>query len=146
MVVWSLSINILNRVLLSFVTDDSYEIWFNPHCEKNWWVEWQVSISQKKIKKKCPCFHARGVFCCYIHISLLSCSVFDVDDDSVPPEYRNGFTFSAPNEQVGNLCYNLFSKLIAVYFVNLYFRQISSVIDYSSGFYMMIMPWTFTPW
>ena len=27
-------------------------------------------------------------------------SVFDVDDDTIPPQFRNGFTFFDPNEQV----------------------------------------------
>lgn len=28
------------------------------------------------------------------------CSVFDVDDDTVPSQFRNGFTFLNPDEKV----------------------------------------------
>lgn len=27
-------------------------------------------------------------------------SVFDVDDDTIPPQFQNGFTFVSPNEKV----------------------------------------------
>ncbi|MGS7457606.1 hypothetical protein, partial [Mycobacterium tuberculosis] len=29
-----------------------------------------------------------------------SCSVFDVDDDNIPDQFRNGYTFLAADEQV----------------------------------------------
>lgn len=35
--------------------------------------------------------------------SVLFISVFDIDDDSVPLQFRNGFKFTRPDEQVGNI-------------------------------------------
>ena len=36
----------------------------------------------------------------FINYNLSFCSVFDIDDNTVPVQYRNGFTFITPNEQV----------------------------------------------
>lgn len=31
---------------------------------------------------------------------IFLCSVFDIDDDTIPHQFRNGFTFTTPDEQV----------------------------------------------
>lgn len=50
-------------------------------------------------------------FCDIINVSsfnlcaILSGSVFDVDDETIPLQFRNGFTFLNPDEQVSMLFY-----------------------------------------
>lgn len=54
---------------------------------------------------------------CLIWEMLLSASVFDLNDNSVPAEFRNGFTFVNADEQVHNFSFSKvkFYKLKILY-------------------------------
>lgn len=87
----------LYSISFNFSADDINEIWCYTHCKKNWRSKWQVSISYMMSHHEIVIL----VFWRVINIlCFLLCSVFDVDDDTIPSQFRNGFTFLNADEQV----------------------------------------------